>query len=164
MGITLKTAQTHINTGSFACHFACWYWFDTKSCFMQYSEEWLQRTSKTALLNDKIQQGGFLLVWFIFPPQDHGYSLSLRQIAAGYTRSKRPEQVKAASEANKQREQAERDCIRPRRSSLLTGEDGKRSRFMQSLVIYCYQVAGRQSGIILTRLSRKRRSVTNVNL
>ena len=42
--------------------------------------------------------------------------------------------------------------------ALLTGEDGKRSRFIQSFVIYCFQIAGRQSGIILMRLRLKRRT------
>ena len=43
----------------------------------------------------------------------------LRQISANYTRVKRvfgPEQVEAAGEADKQREQAEKDRKRPRRS------------------------------------------------
>lgn len=44
---------------------------------------------------------------------------ALRQISADYTRGKRvfgPEQVEAAVEADKQREQAEKACKRPRRS------------------------------------------------
>lgn len=60
----------------------------------------------------------------------------LRQISADYTRVKRvfgPEQVAAAVEADKQREQAEKARKRPRRS--LDRDGRQKSRFVHGL---CY--------------------------
>ena len=95
---------------------------------VRYSQENnYKETSKTALLNDKLSRAvfGFGRV------RESNARLSdrlqevklenkaLRQISADYERVKRvfgPEQVKAAVQADKQREQAEKGRKRPRRS------------------------------------------------
>lgn len=69
---------------------------------------------------------------------------ALRHISADYERVKRafgPQEIEAAVEAAKQREQAEKARKRPRCS--YSRRNGKRSRFMQSLVIYCSQTTER---------------------
>ena len=80
MGIISEPSETRINTGFFACHFACWYWFDTKLVWT-VSLRIIAKTSKTALLNDKIQQGGFCLSLFIFAPLNSRCDLA--QVVAG---------------------------------------------------------------------------------
>ena len=66
--MTLETAQTRMNTGFFARPKGSWYWIDTIRVCPVLPREWSQKDKQNRPAERQIQQGGFLLVLFIFSP------------------------------------------------------------------------------------------------
>ena len=65
VGMTVKTAQTRMNTGFLTCHFALWYWIDTIR-FNPVTQENDCKGQANRPAERQIQQGGFACPIFLF--------------------------------------------------------------------------------------------------